>query len=183
MRMESPLHKIVIELTHINNTLLKKFPGKDVLPDTKVEIVKFYKHWNDVEDIAYNIRQFPLMEKEILVVDAKELLVQSSIFIELSRKEKEDWEESIHFESFSEKVVPTQEEYQRIIGKPGLQSELLKSIIDGIEGIDKKAEWQTLCKVADNISQFQLIYLEMLASQLRDLAVGTLVSLPKYPAL
>ena len=35
MRMESPLHKIVIELTHINNTLLKKFPGKDILPDTK----------------------------------------------------------------------------------------------------------------------------------------------------
>ena len=68
--MESPLHKIVIELTHINNTLLKKFPGKDILPDTKVEIVKFYKHWNDVEDIAYNIRQFPLMEKEVLVLDA-----------------------------------------------------------------------------------------------------------------
>ena len=29
--MESPLHKIVIELTHINTSLLKKFPGKDIL--------------------------------------------------------------------------------------------------------------------------------------------------------
>lgn len=183
MKMESPLHKIVFELTHINTSLLKKWPGKDIIPDTKVEIVKFYKHWNDVEDIAYDIRQFPLMEKEVLVSDAKELLVQSSIFIELSRIEKEDWEESIHFEDFAENIVPTYEEYLKRIDQPGMQSEFLKSIIDGIEGSDKKAEWQTLCKVADNISHFRMIYFEMLVSQLRELAVNTLISLSKYKAL
>lgn len=174
------MNKIAAELTQINLALLRRWPGQDLKSQTKAEMVKFYKHWNDIDDIVYDIRQFPLMYEDDLIMDAKNLLVQTDIFIGVGQRDREDWEGSFHFEAFRDDVVPDFEDYLRIMDSHNDETIFFRYVIDGLVGTDKKAEWLTLCKIADNISRFKMMYMEMLVGQLRELALGTIINIPNY---
>lgn len=120
------------------------------------------------------------MDIDVLISDAKELLVQADIFIGVKQQDKDDWCESFHFETFREDVVPDFEEYLRIMGSQNDESTFLRYVIDGLVGTDKKAEWLTLCRIADNIGGFKMLYMEMLVGQLREIALGTIINVPNY---
>lgn len=178
--MKNPLKQIVTELSQINKALLGKWPTKDLSPQTKAEMVKFYKHWHDIDDIVYDIRQFPLVYIDVMTADAKELIVQTDIFLGLYQRDKEDWEASFHFETFREDVVPDFEDYLEIMESCSERATFLRYVIGGLIGSDKKAEWLTLCRIADNIGKFKLQYMEALIGLLHELAVGTIINIPNY---